>query len=143
MLRHEKTNNEAKTEEKDDPIGKLRELLGEREEDEYKLCAIGFSVPVIPVQLLREPENDEKGTCPQNYDLGNLLAWISKNRRDLLSNKKLTIYDLPKSVRVNYSLIAQLDEELTKNGFTRPDLLRRYGLTPALYEHLVNLKSNT
>ena len=106
-------------------------------------CSLTLSVPIIPFAAKFNNTNSQNSRfSDHSYELGALLTYLiaHENNTNPFTKKPLSIQDINTEIFPNFKLIESVDAILKEHHFTRTDLLNHYGITPELYDYLLNLK---
>ncbi|HSW69015.1 MAG TPA: hypothetical protein VLI69_02500 [Gammaproteobacteria bacterium] len=121
---------EEKRQDRVDPV--IETIMNSAEaKDSDENCTISLSTALIAVNFIGRLET---------YDMGSLLKWLKENPRDPVTKVSVPIDELVRHVTINRGLIKKLNDKFKEHDIEQEDVLKRYDLTPALYNYLVNME---
>ena len=115
-------------------------------------CPVWYEPPIIPVSARMhiecKVEKNEKKEHPDFaildgrqftshiFELSTLLRHLSRDARNPMNRERLFPEDIPEFMSIDLKYIEELDAIAKKHGYTRKMLMKKYGISAALYQFL-------
>lgn len=121
----------------------IEETLNSIENELDIHCPISHTLPIIPYKFKSKENKSDDGRAftQDNFELSELLKHLEQygNQFNPLTKAPLYLGDIGTNMIPNHELIDQVDALLQKKALQRQDLLKHFGISQELYDHLLKL----